>query len=134
MDSANIQKRLDMLAESESEYKTKKDMLKDSLSSDEELITLEDKVKETKQRMTVHKQALMNEPENRKIQEDLKDLAQEIKDTKQLLGDELVAYFMENNTLEFIGADGKTRHFQVSARFVKGDAAGEAGSYSNRGE
>jgi gamma-glutamylcysteine synthetase len=131
MDSASIQKRLDLLADSQNEYKTKKEMLQDGLRSDEELITLEDKLKEAKQRMTMHKQALMNEPENKKLQEDLKDLSQEIKDTKQLLGDELVAYFMENNTLEYTSPEGKKHRFAVSAKFVKGNE-GEAGNSFGR--
>ena len=109
-----------MLETAEAEYKTKKEMLRDGLSADEELIALDDKAKEAKQRYTAQKQALLNEPENRKLQADLKDLAQEIKDTKQLLGDELVAYFMENNTLEYTDPSGQKKRFQVSAHFVRG--------------
>lgn len=120
MDSATIQKRLEMLDKAESEYKIKKEMLTDGLRSDEELITLEDKLKDARTRMTAHKQALMNEPDNRKLVSDMKDLAQEIKDTKQLLGDELIAYFMKNNSLEYIDPSGQKRRFSVSARFVKG--------------
>ena len=120
MDSAAIQKRLDMLSQSESEFRTKKEMLQDSLKSDEELISLDDKLKDAKTRFNAHKQALLNEPDHRKIQADLKDLAQEIKDTKQLLGDELLAYFMQNNTLEYIDPSGQKRRFTVSAKFVKG--------------
>ena len=119
MDSVAIQKRLEMLSQSEGEYRTKKEMLQDSLKSDEELIGLDDKMKDAKTRFNTHKQALLNEPENRKLQADLKDLAQEIKDTKQLLGDELLAYFMENNTLEYIDPSGQKRRFTVSAKFVK---------------
>jgi len=120
MDSAVIQKRLDMLQQSENEYKTKKDMLQDSLKNDEELLALEDKAKEAKRKATLQKQALMNEPENKKLAEDLKDLAIEIKDTKKLLGDELIAYFMEHQTLEYIQPDGAKRRFRVSAAFVRG--------------
>ena len=128
MDSSTIQKRLEMLGNSESEYKTKKEMLNDSLKADEEIITLDDKLKEARQRLSMHKQALMNEPENRKLQADLKDLALEIKETKQLLGDELVSYFMEHNTLEYVDPSGTKRRFQVSARFVKGqEGDGAAG-------
>ena len=120
MDSATIQKRLDMLEKAESDYKIKKEMLTDGLKSDEEMITLEDKMKDAKTRYAAHKQALLNEPDNRKMVADMKDLAQEIKDTKQLLGDELLAYFMKNNTLEYIDPSGVKRRFSVSAKFVKG--------------
>ena len=120
MDSAAIQKRIDMLSTSEGEFKTKKEMLQDSLRSDEELITLEDKMKDAKTRYSAHKQALLNEPNNRKLMADMKDLAQEIKDTKQLLGDELLSYFMKNNTLEYVDVNGLKRRFTVSAKFVKG--------------
>ena len=120
MDSAAIQKRLEALEVSENEYKIKKDMLQDALHSDEELIALEDKVKDAKTRYTAQKNALMNEPENRKLTADMKDLAQEIKDTKQLLGDELLAYFMKNNTLEYIDPSGQKKRFRVSAQFIRG--------------
>lgn len=120
MDSAAIQKRLDSLEKSEAEYKIKKEMLQDGLRSDEELIALEDKAKEAKKRFQAQKEALLNEPENRKLLADMKDLAIEIKETKQLLGDELIAYFMKNNTLEYVDSMGKKRRFRVSARFVSG--------------
>ncbi|MEI6477683.1 MAG: hypothetical protein WCO52_01730 [bacterium] len=125
MDSAAIQKRLDLLEKSEAEFKTKKDMLNDSLKSDEELITLEDKMKDARQRYTAQKQALLNEPENRKLMDDLKDLTQEIKDTKKLLGDELIAYFMKNQTLEYVTPSGEKKRFSVSAKFVRGKEDGE---------
>lgn len=119
MDSVTIQKRLDLLEKSEAEYKTKKEMLQDSLRSDEELISLEDKLKDAKQRFTAAKQALMNEPENRKLTMDMKDLAVEIKETKKLLGDELIAYFMKNNTLEYVTPNGDKKRFSVSAKFER---------------
>jgi hypothetical protein len=120
MDSTAIQKRLEMLEKVEADYKTKKEMLQDALRSDEELIALEDKVKDAKQRFMSQKQALLNEPEYRKMVADMKDMAIEIKDTKKLLGDELLAYFMKNNTLEYIDPSGAKRRFMVSARFTKG--------------
>ena len=120
MDSSAIQKRIDMLQQSENEYKTKRDMLADSLKNDEELLALEDVAKEAKRKATLQKQALMNEPENEKLADDLKDLAIEIKDTKKLLGDELIAYFMEHQTLEYVQPDGGKRRFRVSAAFVRG--------------
>lgn len=120
MDSAAIQKRLELLEKSEAEYKTKKEMLQDALKSDEELLTLEDKMKDARTRYAAQKQALLGEPDNRKIMDDLKDLSQEIKDTKKLLGDELIAYFMKNQSLEYIDPSGQKRRFSVSAKFVRG--------------
>lgn len=120
MDQANIEKRIELLEKAQNEYKTKKDMLNDALAADEELISLDDKFKDAKTRYAAQKQALMNEPDNRKLQADLKDLATEIKDTKQLLGDELVAYFMKNNTLEYLDASGQKRRISISAKFVRG--------------
>jgi hypothetical protein len=119
MDHASIEKRIELLETAQAEYKTKKNILQDGLTNDEEYMALDDKAKDAKTRFAAHKQALMNEPENRKLTEDLKDLAQEIKDTKQLLGDELVAYFMENNTLEYTDGAGQKRRFSVSARFTR---------------
>jgi predicted RNase H-like nuclease (RuvC/YqgF family) len=118
MDTATIQKRLEMLEKSETEYRTKKEMLQDTLKADEELTTLEDKLHDAKIRYQAQKQALLNEPNLRKMQADMKDLALEIKETKQLLGDELIAYFMKNNSLEYIDPSGQKRRFLVSAKFV----------------
>ncbi len=120
MDTATIEKRIELLERAQKEYKIKKEMLTDALKSDEELIALEDKAKDGKQKVTALKQALLNEPGNRKIQEDLKDLAQEIKDTKALLGDELIGYFMANKTTEYVSPNGDKKRFKVSAAFVKG--------------
>lgn len=119
MDQASIEKRIDLLEKAQNEYKTKKEMLNDALAADEELISLDDKLKDAKTRYAAHKQALMNEPDNRKLQADLKDLAQDIKDTKQLLGDELVAYFMEHNSLEYQDSSGQKRRISISAKFVR---------------
>lgn len=120
MSSAAIQKRIELLEKAQDEYKTKKDILQDSLRSDEELLTLEDKMKDAKQRYMAQKQALMNEPENRKLTMDMKDLAIEIKDTKKLLGDELLAYFMKEQSLEYVDPSGQKRRFTVSAQFTRG--------------
>jgi hypothetical protein len=120
MDSAAIQKRLELLENAQNEYKIKKDMLQDSLRNDEELVALEDEAKEAKRKATAQKQALLNEPESRKVIADMKELAQDIKDTKALLGDELVAYFMANNTMEYIDPSGNKKRFRVSAQFLRG--------------
>jgi hypothetical protein len=119
MAQADIEKRLSLLEKAESEYKTKKEMLDDSLRHDGELENLEEKVKDAKKRFLAAKEALMNEPEQRKLSEQLKELAGEIKETKKLLADELVAYFMKNNTLEYVDAKGDKRRIAVSAKFVR---------------
>ncbi len=120
MSNASIEKRLELLENAEMEYKTHKEMLNDALANDSELIQLEDKMKDGKRRYQAQKEAVMNEPENRKIQEKMKDVAQEIKDTKKLLADELLGYFMQNNSLEYIDGKGNKRRISVSAKFAKG--------------
>lgn len=120
MDHGSIDKRLELLAASQEEFKTKKQILADSMTGDDEFMALDDKAKDAKTRLAAHKAALMNEPASRKLQEDLKDLAQEIKEAKQLLGDELLAYFMANNTLEYVDLNGLKRKFSVSAKLLAG--------------
>lgn len=119
MAQADIEKRLSLLEKAEQEYKTKKEMLDDSLRHDGELESLEEKVKDAKKRFLAAKEALMNEPEQRKLSEQLKELAGEIKETRKLLADELVAYFMKNNTLEYVDGKGDKRRIAVSAKFVR---------------
>ena len=120
MSNASIEKRLEMLEQSEQEYKTHKEMLNDALANDSELVELEEKMKDAKRRHLLQKETVLNEPENRKIQEKMKDVAQEIKDTKKLLADELIAYFMKNNSLEYIDGKGNKRRISVSAKFARG--------------
>lgn len=120
MAQADIEKRLELLEKSEAEYKARKEMLDDALKQDPELTELEEKAKDAKKRHNAAKEALMNEPENRKQLEQMKELAQEIKDTKKLLGDELLAYFMKNNELEYVDSAGNKRRISVSAKFVRG--------------
>lgn len=119
MAQADIEKRLSLLEKSEQEYKTKKEMLDDSMRNDGELENLEEKVKDAKKRFLAAKEALMNEPEQRKLAEQLKELAGEIKETKKLLADELIAYFMKNNSLEYVDGKGDKRRIAVSAKFVR---------------
>jgi hypothetical protein len=119
MAQADIEKRLALLEQAEADYKTKKSMLDDGLKADGELAELEEKVKEAKRKAALAKEALMNEPAHRKIQEELKELAQDIKDTKKLLADELVAYFMKNNSLEYIDAKGDKRRIMLNAKFAR---------------
>ena len=120
MDHATIEKRLEKLDEAQNEYKTKKQILQDGMTGDEEFMALEDKTKDAKTRFAAHKAAILNEPENRKLSGDLKELSEEIKDLKQQLGDGLLAYFMEHNSLEYEDSAGQKRRFSVSARFLKG--------------
>ena len=120
MDAASIAKRIEMLETAEAEYKTKKEMLDDALRSDSELQEKEDKLKEYKKEVSIQKEIILNEPSNKKMVEDLKDMALEIKDTKKLLGDELIAYFMENNTLEYVTPSGDKKRILISAKFARG--------------
>jgi hypothetical protein len=120
MDTSSITKRIAMLEKSEAEYKTKKEMLDDALRSDGELQNLEDKAKDAKRSAAVQKEIVLNEPENRKLIEQMKELALEIKDQKKLLGDELIAYFMQNNSLEYVLPSGEKRRIVLSAKFGKG--------------
>ena len=120
MSNADIEKRLEMLKKSEEEYKTQKEMLADALAQDQELDNLDEKMKDAKRRALAHKEALLNEPELRKLQEKMKEVAMEIKETKKLLADELIAYFMKNNSLEYIDSSGMKRRISVSAKFVSG--------------
>mgnify|MGYP001336703925 CR=1 FL=1 len=118
MAQADIEKRLSLLEKAEQEYKTKKEMLDDGIKGDGELDELEEKSKDAKKRFNLAKEALMNEPGNRKLVEDMKELAADIKETKKLLADELLAYFMKNNTLEYTDSKGDKRRISISAKFV----------------
>ena len=116
-----VEKRLGMLHQAQKEMKAKKEMLRDSLLSDEEYIALEDTAKEARRRLTLHKQALLNEPESVRLKDDIKDLQIEVKDTRKLLGDELIGYFMKNKTLEFVSSKGQKVRFNVSANVSRKD-------------
>jgi hypothetical protein len=118
MSNAHIEKRLELLEKAEQEYKTHKEMLADALANDGELATLDEKLKEAKRRYQAQKEAVLNEPDLRKMQEKMKDVALEIKDTKKLLADELVAYFMESKSFEYLDGKGRKRRIQVSAKFA----------------
>jgi hypothetical protein len=120
MAQADIEKRLKLLEEAEHEYKTKKEMLDDGLKQDGELAELEEKVKDAKRIFQGAKEALLNEPAQRKLVEQMKELAQDIKDTKKLLADELIAYFMQHQSLEYVDASGAKRRIAMSAKFVRG--------------
>ena len=120
MSNASIEKRLELLEKAEQEYKTHKEILADALANDAELVQLEDKMKDAKRRHLAQKEALMNEPENAKVLEKMKDVAMEIKETKKLLADELITYFMQNNSLEYLDGKGNKRRISVSAKFAKG--------------
>jgi len=119
MAQADIEKRIKLLEEAEQQYKTKKEMLDDGLKQDGELGELEEKAKDAKRRFQAAKEALLNEPEQRKMVEQLKELAGDIKETKKLLADELVAYFMQHQSLEYIDSVGTKRRIAVSAKFVR---------------
>ncbi|HSI21243.1 MAG TPA: hypothetical protein VLA04_06190 [Verrucomicrobiae bacterium] len=120
MSNSQIEKRLEMLETAEQEYKTLKEMLTDALANDSELVELDEKLKEAKRRFQAQKEAVMNEPDNRKMQEKMKDAAIEIKDTKKLLADELIAYFLESKSFDYVDGKGRKRHIAVSAKFSRG--------------
>jgi len=121
MAQADIEKRLALLEKAEKEYKVKKEMLQDALNNDPDLDSLEEKAKDAKKRALAAKEALQNEPENRKLVEELKETAIEIRDTKKLLANELLAYFMTNKSLEYTDSKGQVRRISLSAKFVKGE-------------
>jgi CRISPR/Cas system-associated exonuclease Cas4 (RecB family) len=121
MSIAQIEKRLELLEKAEAEYKTQREMLADAMANDSELVELEEKMREAKRRHLMQKEAVMNEPENRKIAEKMKDTAIEIKDTKKLLADELVAYFMKNQSFEYVSDSGLKRRIAVTAKFARSE-------------
>lgn len=118
MSNVQIEKRLELLEKAEQEYKTQREMLADALANDGELVTLDDKLKEARRRYQAQKEAVLNEPENRKVQEKMRDTAMEIKDTKKLLADELVAYFMESKSFDYVDGKGRKRRIAVTAKFT----------------
>jgi hypothetical protein len=118
MSNAHIEKRLELLEKAEIEYKTQKEMLADALANDGELGDLEEKMKDAKRRYLAQKEAILNEPENRKLVEQMRELAGEIKDTKKLLANELVAYFLEHKSFDYVDGRGNRRHISVTAKFT----------------
>lgn len=114
-----ITNRLKKLAVEHKEAKTRKEMLDEYLNNDEEYIGLKDTAKEASRRLSAHKQALFNEPENRKIIQELKDVQKEIKDLKALLSGDLLAVFVDKNTLEFEDAEGNLRKIKIRAEVNK---------------
>lgn len=120
MNADAIAKRMDMVEQVEAEYKTKKEMLDDAMRADSELVQKEDKLKDIKREVNIQKEIIMAEPANRKLVEDMKDMALEIKDLKKLLGEELIAYFMEHKSLEYTTPMGEKKRIVISAKFGKG--------------
>jgi hypothetical protein len=118
MSNQSIEKRIALLEKAEQEYKTSREMLADALANDGELVGLEDKLKEAKRRHLAQKEAVLNEPENRKIVEKMRDIAIEIKDTKKLLADELLGYFIQSQSLDYVDSTGRKRRIAVSAKFA----------------
>jgi len=112
---SRIQTYRSALVRFQAEVKIMRSALKDAMSADPVLVPLQEKATEAKRLVTLQKQALMNEPEHRAVDADLKELAKEIKEAKQSLGDELLAYFMENQRLEVTDSKGAMRRFRVSA-------------------
>lgn len=116
-----IERRLHSLYSEETSLKTRKNMLKERLLNDEELVALNDKVETAKKSLSLQREMILNEPDNRKLKEDLKDVRQSIKDLKELLSGELLGYYTENNTLEFIDTKGGIHRILVNAKLKKSD-------------
>ncbi len=122
MNRREITKRIVLLNQSLAERKTKKEMLEDLLSGDKELSGLIMKLELAKEAVKQCKEILMNEPDARKISFDIKDISLEIRETKSLLSDELLSFFVEEQSFDLEDGEGETYRLKFSGQAKrKGD-------------
>lgn len=122
MPNADIEKRLETLNQAQEDQKVQRGMLADALKQDAELAKLEEAAQMARKKYAAHKEALLNEPELRKLQEKLADIAVEVRDTKALLADELIGHFMQTKSTEYIDGKGKKHRIQLSAKLARENA------------
>lgn len=113
--------RLKKLKGEREELKARKQQVLDDLEADGEYIDLKEKAKEAAKRLSAHKQALLNEPQNRKLVEDIKDANKEIKDLQALLSGELLAFNRTANSFQMETTDGQLHNIQIKAKLVPTD-------------
>lgn len=101
------------------EMKVSKQMMLDSIESDEEYVRLKAIAKDASKTANLHKAALLNEPENVKVNQNLRELVSEIKETRAIISDNLIGYFTEEQRLEFEDGSGQLFRFKMNAKLEK---------------
>lgn len=133
MEIKNIQERIKMIEELELENRQAKEMLKDSLESDEVYKDLAEKAKETANEKRKSKNAILTNEANSTLYAKIQNNNEEIKTLKEILSAELAEYYSKENKDEIEDASGQTRKFKINIRllpFGKHDQRDGYGKYT----
>lgn len=133
MDIKTIQERIRMVEETELENRQAKEMLQDSLESDEVYKDLAEQAKQATNEKKKARNAILTNEANATLYAKIQNNNEEIKTLKEILSAELADYFSKENKDEIEDASGQTRKFKINIKvlpFGKSDSRDDYGKYT----
>lgn len=116
-----IKNRIGLLEKTKLDQKNMREQIIEAVEDDEEYQDLKMQSKAMNRKVSMHKAALLNEPEYKKLQEDIKETNRELKELKSLLTAELYGWTHKEERFDIEDANGQLRRVQFSSKLVKTD-------------
>ncbi len=118
MDVPTIVRRVGLIQKYKEEIKIAKVTLKQALEEDEVYVQLDKEAKEANLKKKQIKDQIWGRPEFRKIRDDILSNNEEIATLQEILNEELMEYYQENESGELIGEDGQPIKFKMIAKLL----------------
>lgn len=122
-----------MIEEIEMENRQAKEMLKDSLDSDEVYKDLAEQAKQASNERKKAKNAILTNEANATLYAKIQNNNEEVKTLREILSAELTEYYSKENKDEIEDANGLTRKFKINIKllpFGKSENRDDYGKYS----
>lgn len=118
MDTATIQKRIELLEKHEEELRTARDMIQGELENSAEYQEAVEEAKELLTKRKRIKEEILSSGPNQKLVSEVKENTEEIKTLREILSAELMQYYQKENVDEVIDSHGNPRKFKVVVKLA----------------
>jgi predicted house-cleaning NTP pyrophosphatase (Maf/HAM1 superfamily) len=121
MNQDMILRRMEIIDELQLELNKLKSHYDESLENNAEVQKIEEEQEEVKKQQSAakeKKERILELPSYRAISDQIKEKKQEMRDHKEALAQELIEYYRESGTLEIEGPDGSVKRMKFSVKLV----------------
>ncbi len=116
-----INRRLKIISDLEAELNKVRGLYEESLDGDtkyREIQEKEEEFKKAKNEAKVEKEKVLENPTLKTMQDKLREIREEIKEHKEALGQELAEYYRDSGSMEITDADGNVKRIKFSAKLI----------------
>lgn len=118
MDISVIQRRIAMIEKFREEIKVAKEALKNELDNDPAYLEANQAAKDAAAKKKQVRDQIWSQAHTRKLLDDIAANNEEITTLQEILNEELMAYYQENNTNEILKENGEPIKFKVIVKLL----------------